>query len=239
MAHISRKELKKDEIRETLQHGAEAVISHQKLAGIILGIAAVVGLAILGWRFYTDRQTVKASAELDAAMKIFEARIRTAGEPVEPGEATYVEEKNKYTDAAKKFSEIAGKYARTRPGQIARFYTALCDEHLERYDDAQKELKALAATGTEEFASLARFQEAKIDEKTGKSNEAAKLYRQLAEKPTVFVPKPVAQHALADSLSKKNPEEARQIYNQIKKDSPDSAVADAAEQRLETLGPKT
>jgi len=68
VAHISRKELKKDEIRETLAHGAEAVISHQRLVGSAVTVAVVVGLAIVGWRFYSERQTVKASAALDDAM---------------------------------------------------------------------------------------------------------------------------------------------------------------------------
>ncbi len=238
MAHISRKELKKDEIRETLAHGAEAVVSHQKLAGIVVAVIVIVGAAILGWRFYSEWQTVKASAELASAMKVFEARIRQPGEPVEPGEVTYVEEKNKYEDAAKKFIEIARKYSLTRPGQVAHYYAALSYEHLRRYDDALKQLKETEGSN-EEFASLARFQQAHIDEKTGKGDDAVKIYRQLADKPTVMVPKPIAQLALADYLSKSNPQQARQIYDQIKKDSPNSAVADEADKRLEALGPKS
>src|SRR2546428_196634 len=125
--HISRKELKKDEIRETLAHGAEAVFSHQKIAGLVLGAALVVALAILGWRFYAERQTGKASAALEEAMKIFQARIRAPGEPGEPG----------------------------------------------------------------------------------------------------------------DQLRKSNPQEATKVYNQIRKDFPDSPVAEEAEKRLETFGPKS
>ena len=239
MAHISRKELKKDEIRETLQHGAEAVISHQRVVGTILGVALVAGLAIVGWRFYSERQTVKASAALEGAMKVFQARIRAAGEPAEAGEVTYVEEKNKYADAAKKFSEVARNYPRTRPGQVARYYTALCQEHLDRYDDALKTLKELESSGNEELVSLARFQQAQIYDRTGKADEAVKLYRQLADKPTVFVPKALVLLALADHLSKSNPQEATKLYDQIKKDFPDSSVADEADKRLAMVGPKT
>ena len=52
--HISRKELKKDEIRETLSHGAEAIFSHQHQIWVYGGIALLVVLAVLGWRFYTQ-----------------------------------------------------------------------------------------------------------------------------------------------------------------------------------------
>ena len=237
--HISRKELKKDEIRETLAHGAEAVFSHHRLVGTIVSIALVVGLAIAGWRFYSERQTVKASAALEDAMKVFEARIRTPGEPPEPGEITYVQEKNKYEDAARKFAEVARKYTRTRPGQVARYYAALSQERLGRYDEAQKTLKELESSGGEEFAALARFQLAEIYERTGKTDAAVKLYRQLADRPTVFVPRAVVLLALADSLRKANPQEAMQLYNQIKKDFPNSSVADEADKRLELLSPKT
>jgi len=237
--HISRKELRKDEIRETLAHGAEAVISHQRLAGIVVGAVVVVGLAVVGWQVYSERQTAKASAALDDAMKVFEARIRAPGEPAEPAEATYVDEHNKYADAAKKFSSIAQNYARTRPGQVARYYAALSLERLGRYDDAQHGLKLLESSGNEEFAALARFQLAEVYEKIGKGDDAVKLYRQLADKPATLVPKAVVLLALADHLIKSNPQEATKLYNQIKKDFPDSAAAEEADKRLETLSPKT
>jgi tetratricopeptide (TPR) repeat protein len=237
--HISRKELRKDEIRETLAHGAEAVISHQRLAGIIVGAVMVVGLAVVGWRVYSERQTAKASAALDDAMKVFEARIRAPGEPAEPIEVTYVDERNKYQDAAKRFSGIAQNYPRTRPGQVARYYAALSLERLGRYDEAQKELKELESSASEEFAALASFQLAEVYERIGKGDAAVKLYRQLADKPTTLVPKAVVLLALADHLIKSNPQEAIKLYNQIKRDFPDSGVADEADKRLETLGPKT
>jgi len=238
VAHISRKELKKDEIRETLAHGAEAVISHQRLVGSAVTVAVVVGLAIVGWRFYSERQTVKASAALDDAMKVYEARIRSPGEPAEPTEVTYVDERNKYEDAAKKFASVAQNYSRTRPGQVARYYAALCQERLGRYDEAQKQLKELESGGNDEFAALARFQLAQLYDKTGKG-DAVKLYRQLADKPTVLVPRAIVLLALADHLGKSNPQEAMKVYEQIKKDFPDSSAADEADKRLETLGGKT
>ena len=58
--HISRKELKKDEVRDTFAHGAEAVLSHQQLMLYVLIAAVVVALGVFGWKAYTERQTVKA-----------------------------------------------------------------------------------------------------------------------------------------------------------------------------------
>ncbi len=238
MAHISRKELKKDEFAETLAHGAEVALSHQRLFWMIGGAALAVVLLVVGWRFYSDRQTTKATAELDDAMKVFDARIRPAGAPEQPGEVTYVAEKNKYEDAAKKFAAVAEHYPRTRPGQLARYYAALSLMRLGRDADAQKWLQGLANSGNEEFAAMARFQLAEVYEKTGKGAEALKLYQQLLAKPALLVPKPVVLLALADLQRASNPQEAIKLYNQIKTEFPETPAGDEADKRLETLTPK-
>ena len=232
--HISRKELKRNEVAETLQHGADAVLSHQKMIWIIGGAALAVVLAVFGWRFYTDRQSTKASAALEDAMKIFHARIRVPGEVEEPGEVTYVDEKNKFDDAAKKFTEVAQKYPRTRPGQVAQYYAALSYERLERYDDAQQWLRK-AESGSEDLAALARFQLAGVLAKTGKAEDAAKIYQQLMANPPALVPKPVVMLALADHYLKTNPAEATKLYDQVRKDFANTPAAEAAEKRLELL----
>jgi len=239
MAHISRKELKKDEVRETLVHGAEAVYTHQKLVAYIVGIALIAAIVVFGWRFYSQRQTMKASAALDDALKVYNARVRAAGEPEEPGELSYMIEKNKYEDASKKLIEVAQRYPRTRPGQLARYYAGLSFEKLGRDADAQKWLQDLASSGDDEFAALARFELAQIADRTGKPDDAVKLYQQLIAKPTALVPKPVAMLALADHWRKTNPAEAAKLYNQIKSEFPDTAIGQQADQELELLPSKT
>lgn len=239
MAHISRKELKKDEIRETLEHGAEAVLSHQKLLGIVITVVVLVGVAIVGWRLYTERQTAKASAAFDDAMKVFQARVRAPGEPADPGEVTYVDEKNKFEDAQKKFAEIARNYSRTRPGQTALYYAALCQEQLGNLNQAAEALQKLISSNNEEYASLARFQLAAIYQHQGKTQDAIQIYRQLAAKPTILLPKPLVLLSLGDALAKSSPQEAIKVFNDIKKDFPESGVSDEADKRLALLAPKT
>ena len=46
--HISRKELKQDKIKETIEHGAEAVISHGQFALIVVIAALVTALSYGG-----------------------------------------------------------------------------------------------------------------------------------------------------------------------------------------------
>ena len=237
--HILRKDLKKDEFRETFVHGVESVASHQQLVWVIVGAALVVALAFFGWSTYSRRQTTKAGAALDDAMKIFQARIRTAQEPAEPGQTTYVDEKNKYTDAEKKFLEVANQYARTRPGQVARYYAALSEEHLKKFDDAEKNLKLVEASGDESLAGLARFQLAGVYTQNNKGPQAVELYQQLVDKPTTFVPKPLVLLTLADYYRKTNPAQASKLYNQVKQDFPDTPAVEKADEGLALLNAKS
>ena len=235
--HISRKELKKNELRETLTHGAAAVAAHQRLTWILGSAALAVLLAVLGWRFYSQRQTARATAELTGVMKVYNARIRTANEPAYPGEITYVDEKNKYADSAKQFTEVAGRYSRTRPGRMARYYAALSLVQLDRHEEAERELKALESSGDETFAPLASFQLAQLYEKTSRAEQALQLYQRLADNPAVFVPRAVVLLKMADHHSKTNPAEAAKLYNQVKTEFPDTQAAQQADQGLQLLPP--
>jgi len=235
--HILRKDLKKDEIREKLVSGVESVASHQQALWIVIAGALVVALAVLGWNSYAASQTAKASMALADATKIFQARIRTAGEPADPAEITYLDEKNKFTDADKKFLAVANQYGHTKPGQVAEYYAALSEVQLKQYADAEKNLNKVISGGDENLAGLAKFQLAEVYQRENKGSQAADLYKQLSDKPSVFVPKAMAMLALADYYRKTDPAQATKLYNQVKQEFP--AAAAEADQGLELLNAKS
>lgn len=233
--HISRRELKKDEVRETLAHGAEAVLSHQELTLYLVIAAAVIAITLFGWRAYSERQTVQASAALDGALKSLQAPAA----PPAPGQPAGADENKKFTDAQQKFSQIASKYPRTHPGQLARYYAALSLEKINKNDDAKKSLQALSGGNDQELAALARFELAQLDDRTGQGDDAVKLYQQLIGNPSVLVPKPVAMLALASHFGQNNPAEAARLYAQIKTEFPGTPIADQADQALTLLPGKS
>ncbi|MFZ0211387.1 MAG: tetratricopeptide repeat protein [Candidatus Acidiferrales bacterium] len=230
--HISRQELKTDQVQEALSHSAEAVLSHK--TALIYGALVVIVIAagIFGWRFYTQRQSVKASAEFSDAMQIFQAPVIAAGQPPQPNEISYSDSAKKYQDALKKFEGVAGEYGRTRPGQLAHYYAALCFEHLNQDAQAINQLTAVQNSSDADFADMARFELAQIYDRDGKASQAVQLYNELMKSPSTLVPEPVVMLALAEHYRQTNPAEAVKLYNQIKVQFPDTGAADQADQEL-------
>ena len=237
--HISRKELKQDKIHDAIEHGAEAFYLHKQITLVVLLIALVGAIAYGSWTVYHDRQTASASVALDSAMKAYNGRIGGTPDPQDPSDVSYTDEAARANDALNKFNIVVKAYPNTRPGEQARYYAALCLEDLERHNQALEELKKLTDGSDKELANMAQYQTAVIYARTGKPDDAAKIFRQLADKRSVFVPRPLALLELANVLRQTNPKEAANVYQQIKKEFPDTTISEQADRGLDLLAPKS
>src|SRR5258708_29287506 len=166
-------------------------------------------------------------------------RIASAPAPAEPNEPFYPDEPARVRDASQKFTKVADKYPSTNPGRLARYYSALCLEDLERHNQALEELKKISGSRDKELAAMAQYQMALISARTGNTEDAVKAFRALADKQSALLPRPLVLLELAGLLRNANPKEAAGIYQQIKKEFPDTAVADQADRGLDTLSPKS
>jgi predicted negative regulator of RcsB-dependent stress response len=237
--HISRKELKQDKVRETFEHGAEAVLSHTRIASIAMLAVVIVAAGYFGWKFYSERQTNQAQAALDDAMKVFNAAVATSGQPALPGELTFSDASQRAQQAQTKLSEVASKYPRTNPGKLARYYSALCLMDMDRLNQAGEELKKVDAGSDKELAALSQYQMALIAERTGKTDDAVKMLRALSTSGSALVPKPMVLLELAQIFSQTDPKQASSLYEQLKKDYPNTSIADQADRGLGLLAPKS
>jgi tetratricopeptide (TPR) repeat protein len=137
------------------------------------------------------------------------------------------------------FIDVANKYSSTNPGKLARYYDALCLEDLEQHNQALEELKKVSETRDRELSGMAQYQTGVIDARIGKTDEAVKIYRALADKKLVFVPRPLVLLELANVLRQTKPQEAAAVYQQIKQEFPDSTISEEADRGLGTLAPKS
>ena len=237
--HISRKELKKDKIHDAIEHGAEAFYLHKQITLAILMVILVIAVGWGSWSVYHDRQSAAASAGLNVAMKAYSGRIGGAPDPQDPTDVSYADEAARANDAMTKFTAVANKYPSTAAGRQARYYAALCMEDLDRQNQALEELKRVRASGDKELADLAQYQMAVIYARTGKTDDAVKNFRELAERRSIFVPRALALLELGNVLRQSNPKEAANVYQQIKKEFPDTPSSEQADRGLDLLAPKS
>src|SRR6202043_961696 len=123
--------------------------------------------------------------------------------------------------------------------RLAAYYAALCYEDLERHNQALEQLKRISSGKDKELVAMAQYQTGVIYERTGKTADASKVFRDLAEHSSVFVPRPLVLLELAETLRQSDPKEAASVYEKLKKEFPNTPVSEEADRGLETLAPKS
>ena len=237
-----RHELKHDEFKDTLVQVEEYFKKHyQEILKVSIVVVVVLGLAA-GLKYYTDRQEAAANADLGDALTTFRAYVgqATPGQ-TEPGAATYTTAQEKYKKALSEFDAILDKYKmfpRPKAVAIARYQAGVCQSLLDDHAGAIQTLTEASQDRDAEIAALAKFALAGELAKTGKTPEAAKLYQELADHPTLTVPKASALLAMADAYRDSQPAKAREIYERLVKEfATDATVAQAVKQQMATLTP--
>jgi tetratricopeptide (TPR) repeat protein len=237
-----RHELKQDEFKDTLVQLEEYLKKHYKeILNVSIVVVVVVGLAA-GLKYYMARQEAAANADLGEALRTFRAYVGQS--PPSPGEsvgATYSTAQEKYKKALQQFDAILDKYKmlpRPKAVSIARYQAGVCQSLLDDHAGAIQTLTEASQDPDPEIAAMAKFALAGELAKSGKTPEAAKLYQELADHPTMTVPKASALLAMADAYRQSQPAQARQIYERMGKEFASNAtVTQAVKQQMASLTP--
>jgi tetratricopeptide (TPR) repeat protein len=240
VAHISRRDLKQDQLRTSYEEFEEFVKTRYKEIATVAGIVIVVAGLAGGLKVYQNRQEAEANERLGAALQTFRAYV---GPPPSGGLLssiqTFPTAQDKYKKALEQFQEIIQKHARypqPKAVAIARYHVGLCQALLGDHQAAVKTLQEAARNSDRDLAALAQFALAGELWKAGKLEEAAKLYGELANRPTSTVPEVTARLALADAYRATQPAKARQIYAEIeKKFGSDATVAQVVKEQIASL----
>ena len=172
---------------------------------------------------------------LGHALQVYQAPVTSAGQPPMPGTSSFASAQERAKAARAEFAKVAENYSHTNSGRIARYFMGLADNEAGNTVAAEKELQQVADSGHSDVAALAKFALASTYRSQGKDAQAVALYKDLMEHPTNTVPKSQAQLALASVYEQKQPQEARNLYQQVQKENPDSAVGQMAASRLSEM----
>jgi tetratricopeptide (TPR) repeat protein len=156
--------------------------------------------------------------------------------PANPQVLSYGSEQEKAKAAVDAFRPVADKYGSSRSGQMARYFLGLSEQDLGNAAEAEKQLKDAAGSRNDEVSSMAKFALASVYLNANRPADAIKLYKELADKPTVTIPKTTSQFELAAVYeSSQQQQEAAKLYEQIAKDNPQSFAGQLATSKRQQL----
>ncbi len=232
MARYTRHQLKEDRFAVTVQEQVSWAVEHRNtliLIGTVIGAVALI--AIAGF-FYLQNRDQAASVAIGQALRVYQAQLRAAGAPEQPGITSFTSSKERAQAAQKEFQKVIQDYPHTRSADFARYWVGVTMRDTGNYAEAEKELKEISGSHRDDLAAVAKFALASVYREENKTKDAIDTYNDLIAHPSNTVPKSTAQLELAMMYEASQPAEAAKLYEQIRKDDPNSVAAQVATQRL-------
>lgn len=168
---------------------------------ILYGIAAAVVLGLVIWIIYawSGRTSAEAQTALGKAIETSQAAISETQPIAGSNQKTFKTIKERSEAAIAEFQAVADKFGGPA-GEKAKYFIAVNRLLIDRPAGTQ-ELEALA-TGSGEVGSLSKFALAQVKADDGKTDEAIKLYQDLAASSDPVIAKETIQFELAKLYEK-------------------------------------
>jgi len=221
---MTRHELKEqDEITTSLQKVTEFVVLRKKEVTTGLTIAALLAIAIFGWTYYRSNRNAKAQAQLSLAINTFNDTVNIKSDK-ERYEKTIVEAQKTYD-----------QYRSLPISNIALYYVALSQEGVGDMAKATQTLQQVAERGDASIKGVAQFALGAIYKKHGETQKAIDVYKQIYDK--VCYSKAAVAYELASLYeANKQTDQAKDFYQKLVSEFPDSPFRQNADDALKRLG---
>ena len=246
------KQLKHDKFRDTTLNYADRVAHRFEGRGrtilYLIGAAVAAGLLFFGYSWWREGRADAARLALGKAIEVANAPVVT-GTPI-PNQTgpTFPSERERAQKAVEEFQKVQNGYG-SPYSELARYFAAVNLLTVER-DKGIGELEALGKGGNSEVSARAKFALAQAREADGKLDEAAALYRELAQEKDKVIAENTLNLRLAAVYEKqgKKDEAADLLFRMVEtarnakgkdgKPVPETAVTRAAAEKLQTLSPE-
>ncbi|MGZ4834045.1 MAG: tetratricopeptide repeat protein [Terriglobales bacterium] len=235
MRSSTRHQLKQDQFTATAKETYSWAVEHRTKLVYGAGAIAVALLIVLGGWVYIQQQDDAAGVALGHALQVYRAPITSALEAPAPEMTSFKSAQDRAKAARSEFALVVQKYPHTHSADIARYFMGLADQVAGNMAAAEQELKQVADKGHSDIPALSKYALAAVYRAQGKDPQAVALYRDLIDHPANTVSKAQAQLALASVYEGKQPQDARNLYQQVQKENPDSPAAQIAATRLAEL----
>ena len=229
--HLSRKELKQDNVALKVEETTHFLVTHRALATKVGGVVlAVLVIGFGAWFFIGSRRDAREQA-LAAALNLQNATVGTiVGAPA--GTQNFPSDAAKSDAIHKAFNSIISQDSGSDEAWASEYYLAGIDMTDGKTDDALKKYDHVASGADADYASLAKLAKAQVLFSLNRAPEAETALKDLIANPTAMVSKEQASMVLAKGIAASQPEEARKLLTPIaaeKSDISQAAVAALSE----------
>ena len=237
-SHLTRKEIKRDEVREAVGRGVDYVRGHERI--VLWAIGGIVGVLLVAAlvTFYFGRREANAAQELAAALRVHGAEVDVFDPaPEDPEKPRFASDPERLAKSKELFQALADDHGGTHPGRVAKVY--LGEIAAEEGDFARaRELweEYLRAEPGSMLAAAVELNLLALDREQGQLEEVrAGLQRQLDETAARTLPEDLLLHELAQTLEALGLDtEAQATLQRLVDDHPRSPYAFEARQRLQS-----
>jgi len=226
---ITRRDLKRNELAETMGRTVGYVSEHRKgvteSIAILAGVAVLVG-GFLAYRVWTARS---AGRSLSEALAVLDTPV--AGSADAAGATKTYPSEAERRKAANALLEKAAKHGSTSPGRAAQVLLAAggADKPGQTVDVFEK----AARQGKSETAAAAEIDAAKLLASQGKATEAIERLKRAIDAPSGPAPKDALLYTLGQIYEQSgNPADARAAYQRLINEYPTSPYRADARQKV-------
>lgn len=228
----TRHALKQDKFATATFSGLDWIEANRKLTIASITILVVVVAIIIASAVTYHSRHARAQSLFGQAMDIYNTPVAVPGQPTEPGMTTYPSIAARAKAANPLFVQVADKYDWQKTGKNAEYFAGLTYLDMGQSVDAEKDLQKASNSSDKGVAALAKIALAGLYRQTGRTDQAADLYRQIIKNPTTTVPASEAKLQLAGMYENTNPAEAKKLYAEIKDQDKTTVAGQIASQKL-------
>ena len=234
---LSRKEMKRDEVRELMEIAYEWITDHGRkiLAGVAILVAIVVLAGIV--LFFLGRRNDRAQEALAEAVKIHAAEINAEGpDPENELSPSFQNEAARRARAKELFTEVRSKYGSTAAGKIASVYLGeIAAAQGDRETAREMWQSYIDKAGDSALQVTVRLNLISLDRDVGNASEVAERLRAGVDDGTGDLPPDVALYELGVTLEQQGEDtKARDAFQQLVDEYPNSPYVSEARQRLDS-----
>jgi TolA-binding protein len=238
MKRTERHHLKDNELASLAANARQALEERRgQLTAVLVGIV-VIGAAAIGYFAWRGSVQGRAHALLAEATAVEEARV---GPPPAPGTPStglsFNTEREKHQAALTKFKLVADEYPSTDAGLLARYREAATWMALGNPKEAITAYQqVIDRAGDTIYGQMARLGLAQAQARAGQFDRAIATYKEISQRKDGPLPVDGILMQLGRTyVDAGKPEDARQTFNRLVQEFPESPFSGDAKRELESL----